>query len=110
MNSSRRDSSNHPAKLVRTVLVRIVFFIPALGAMLFLPAGTFNYWQAWAYLAILIIPMIFVLTYLIRKDPELLERRMRMREKETEQKLVIKLSILFFIIAFLMPGFDKRFG
>ena len=110
MNSSRRDSSNHPAKLVRTVLVRIVFFIPALGAMLFLPAGTFHYWQAWAYLAILIIPMIFVLTYLIRRDPELLERRMRMREKEPEQKLVIKLSILFFVIAFLIPGFDRRFG
>ena len=110
MNSNRRDPSSHPSKLARTVFVRVVLFIAALGAMLFLPAGTFNYWQAWAYLAILIIPMIFVLTYLIRKDPELLERRMRMREKETEQKLVIKLSILFFIIAFLMPGFDKRFG
>lgn len=110
MNSSRLDSSNHPAKLVRTVLVRIVLFIAALGAMLFLPAGTFDYWQAWAYLAILIIPMIFVLTYLIGRDPELLERRMRMREKETEQKLIIKLSILFFVIALLIPGFDKRFG
>jgi len=91
-------------------LVRIVLFIAALGAMLFLPAGTFDYWQAWAYLAILIIPMIFVLTYLIGRDPELLERRMRMREKETEQKLIIKLSILFFVIALLIPGFDKRFG
>ncbi len=110
MNGIRRDPSNHPCKLVRTVIVRIVFFIAALGAMLFLPAGTFNYWQAWAYLAMLIIPMVFVLTYLIRRNPELLERRMRMREKETEQKLVIKLSILFFVTAFLIPGFDKRFG
>jgi len=88
----------------------MVLFVAALGAMLFLPAGTFDYWQAWAYLAILIVPMIFVLAYLIRRDPELLQRRMRMREKETEQKLVIKLSIVFFVIAFLIPGFDKRLG
>ena len=84
--------------------------IAVLGAMLFLPAGTFHYWQAWVYLAILIIPMIFVMIYLIAKDPELLERRMRMREKETEQRTIIKLSILFFFAAFLIPGFDKRFG
>jgi len=78
--------------------------------MLFLPAGTFHYWQAWGYLAILTIPMVLVMTYLIRKDPELLERRMRMREKEAEQRSIIKLSILFFFAAFLIPGFDKRFG
>jgi protein-S-isoprenylcysteine O-methyltransferase Ste14 len=81
-----------------------------LGAMLFLPAGTFHYWQAWVYLAILTIPMVLVMTYLIRKDPELLERRMRMREKEAKQRTIIKLSYLFFLVAFLIPGFDKRFG
>ena len=95
---------------MRTVIVRVVLFIALLVAMLFLPAGTFHYWQAWVYLAILTIPAGLVMTYLIRKDPELLERRMRMTEKEAEQRTIIKLSILFFIIVFLIPGFDKRFG
>ena len=106
----RRDLSRNRSKLVRTVLVRLLLVIAILGAMLFLPASTFHYWQAWVYLAILIIPMIFVMIYLIAKDPELLERRMRMREKETEQRTIIKLSILFFFAAFLIPSFDKRFG
>jgi protein-S-isoprenylcysteine O-methyltransferase Ste14 len=78
--------------------------------MLFLPAGTIHFWQAWVYLAILTIPAVLLTIYLIRKDPELLERRMRMREKEAEQRTIIKLSILFFVIAFLIPSFDKRFG
>jgi protein-S-isoprenylcysteine O-methyltransferase Ste14 len=77
--------------------------------MFFLPAGTFAYWEAWAYLAILFIPMFFVLRYLLKNEPELLERRMRMREKEAKQKLIIKLSYLYFLLAFLLPGFDKRF-
>jgi len=110
MNGIRRDPSGNLGKLLRTVVVRLMLVIAILGAMLFLPAGTFHYWQAWVYLAILIIPMIFVMIYMIAKDPELLERRMRMREKETEQRTIIKLSYVFFVVAFLIPGFDKRFG
>lgn len=110
MNGIRRDQPGNPGKLLRTAVVRVVLFIAMLGAMLFLPAGTIHYWQAWVYLAILTIPMALVMTYLIRKDPELLERRMRMREKEAEQRTIIKLSYIFFLLAFLIPGFDRRFG
>jgi protein-S-isoprenylcysteine O-methyltransferase Ste14 len=84
--------------------------IPILGAMFFLPAGTLFYWEAWVYMAIIFIPMAFVVAYFIKNEPELLERRLRMREKEAEQKLIIKLSYLYFLIAFLLPGFDKRYG
>ncbi|MBN2091840.1 isoprenylcysteine carboxylmethyltransferase family protein [candidate division KSB1 bacterium] len=86
-----------------------MFFI-IMGLMFFLPAGTFKYCEAWIYLAILGIPMILVMLYLIRYDPELLERRMKMKEKEKEQKLIIKFGSLIFIIIYLIPGFDKRFG
>ncbi len=96
-------------KLTKMVSVRLLVFIPLLLAMFFLPAGTFAYWEAWVYLTILLIPMFLVLIYLLKNDPELLERRMRMREKETEQKLIIKISYLYFLLAFLLPGFDKRF-
>jgi len=60
-------------------------------------------------MGILFIPMIFVLIYLLKNDPELLERRMKMKEKEEPQKVFIKLSLLVFFIAFIIPGFDYRF-
>jgi len=97
-------------KLTKMVSVRLLVFVPLLLAMFFLPAGTFAYWEAWVYLTVLLIPMVLVLIYLLRNDPELLERRMRMREKESEQKLIIKISYLYFLLVFLLPGFDKRLG
>jgi protein-S-isoprenylcysteine O-methyltransferase Ste14 len=97
-------------ELLKRVLVRLLVAIPALILILFLPAGTFAYWEAWVYLAILLLPMCFVLIYLLRNDPGLLERRMRMREKEAEQGRIIKLSLLYFLFVFMLPGLDHRFG
>jgi len=96
--------------LTRIVVLRYMEGFLVLSAMFFLTAGTFAYWQAWLYLAILFIPMAFVMVYLIKYDPELLERRMRFREKETTQKRIISLSWLWFFLAFLLPGLDQRFG
>ena len=78
--------------------------------MFFLPAGTIFYWQAWLYLVVLIIPMLLMLRYFIKRAPDLLERRLRMQEKEAEQKLIIKLLFLYFVVSFLLPGFDQRYG
>ena len=91
-------------------MVRILVSVLVLCAILFLPAGTFAYWEAWVYLAILFVSLLFVAIYLLKNDPELLARRMRMREKEAAQQLIIKLSYIPFVLAFLLPGFDKRFG
>ena len=97
-------------QLIRLTYVRFISGIPVLGLAFFLPAGTFNYWEAWVYLVILFVPMFFMMQYLIKNDPALLERRMRTKEKASEQSLIIKLSYIYFIITFLLPGFDKRFG
>jgi protein-S-isoprenylcysteine O-methyltransferase Ste14 len=97
-------------KLITVVFLRIFIFFCALLTMFFLPAGTWTYWEAWVYLAIVFIPMLLALTYFIIKAPEILERRMRMREKESGQKLITKLFFLYFLLIFLLPGFDKRFG
>ncbi len=83
---------------------------PVLAAMFFLPAGTLDYWQAWVYMAILLVPMFLVLVYFLKNDPELLERRMRIKEKEKKQQAIILLSYPVFIAAFLLPGFDRRYG
>ena len=98
------------SKLIRLVVFRYVLGIVVLGLIFFLSAGTIRYWHAWVFLAILFIPMFFVLLYLVKYDPALLERRMRIKEKEVPQKLVIKLSTIPFLAAFLIPGLDYRFG
>ena len=98
------------SKLSHMVYVRLLVSILVLIALFFLPAGTFAYWEAWVYLAILFIPMVFVFVYLLKTDPELLERRLRTREKEGAQKRIIKLSYFYFLLAFLLPGFDRRWG
>jgi protein-S-isoprenylcysteine O-methyltransferase Ste14 len=104
------DKQFSKGKLIIMVSVRLAIAIPILLAMFFLPAGTIAYWEAWTYMAVLFIPMFFVFIYLIKNEPKLLARRMKMKEKEAEQKLIIKLSYIPFLIAFLLPGFDKRFG
>ncbi len=103
-------SSNDKAGLIRLVAFRYVLAVLVLGSAFFLSAGTFAYWHGWVFLAILFVPMLFVLLYLLRYDPALLERRMRTREKEVRQKLVIKLSTIPFLAAFVIPGLDHRMG
>lgn len=105
-------SVNHLSthELTKIALSRVLAALLSLGAMFFLPAGTIFYWQAWLYLAVLFIPMLLVLRHLLRHAPDLLERRLRMKEKEVEQKLIIKLSTFYFLVAFLLPGFDQRYG
>ena len=77
--------------------------------MFFLPAGELSYWEAWVYLAVLFVPMVFALVYFLIFNPALLERRMRMREKEAEQQLIVKLASIAILLVYLLPGFDHRF-
>jgi len=98
------------SELIKLVGSRLIIGIPALFLILFLPAGTFDFWEAWIYLAILLIPMSIVMFYFLKKAPELLARRMKLKEKEVEQKLIIKLSFIPFLLAFILPGIDKRLG
>lgn len=97
-------------RLKALTYLRFFAGIPLLGLFFFLPAGTLNYWEAWLYLVVLFTPIFFVMQYLLQHDPALLERRMRMREQAGEQSLIVKLSFVYFIVTFLLPGFDKRFG
>ncbi len=97
-------------QLLKVVAGRIIMIIPMLMLFFFLPAGTWNYWQAWVYMGVLITPMFFAMIYLIKNNPELLERRMRLNEKRSEQRLIVKVSLVFLLLAFILPGFDRRFG
>lgn len=104
------DKTLSRGALTRLVISRRFMRIPVMLAWLLLPAGTLAYWQAWLYLSILLMPMLAVLAYLLKHDPALLERRMRTREKATQQRRIVRISILIVALAFLIPGFDQRFG
>jgi protein-S-isoprenylcysteine O-methyltransferase Ste14 len=97
-------------KLTAMVITRMAFSIPVVGLIIFLPAGTLRYWQGWMYMVTLFAPMFFVFGYLLKNDLELLERRMRTREKEAQQNRIIKLGYPLFLAAFIVPGFDIRYG
>ncbi len=96
-------------KLVIKAIVKFSFIYVLLGLCFFLPAWTFNYWEAWLYIGTFSSAMIIFLIFIIRKDPALLKRRLETGEKRNKQKWVIGLSNLLFICLFLIPGFDKRF-
>jgi protein-S-isoprenylcysteine O-methyltransferase Ste14 len=97
-------------ELKKKAASRMILAPVVLGLLFFLPAGTFRFWQAWVYMAVLIIPMLAVMLYFMTHDPELLDRRLRVREKEPPQKAIIALSYPVFLAVFLLPGLDRRFG
>lgn len=99
-----------PTNLLKVVALRAGLGIPIIALIVILPAGKWDYWQGWMYLGTLFIPMFFVLAYFIKNDPALLERRMRMREKEAAERKIIAISYLYFLAAFILPGLDVRFG
>lgn len=104
-------SSHLPRRqLVAKALVRLVAAFVILLAILLLPAGTVAYWEAWAYLSVLFVAVTLVLFYLLVNDPDLLERRMRTKEKSAEQTLIVKLGSVCYVLAFLVPGLDRRLG
>ena len=80
------------------------------GALIFLPAGTWDYWQGWLLLAVLFIPMFGAGLVMLAKSPELLRKRLNAKEEENEQKTVIVLSGLMFLAAILAAGLSRRFG
>ena len=107
MNGQVHDAA-WKRRLLLGALVKLVGGAVLLGLALFLAAGTVRYWQAWAYLMFLFGCMTFVMTYLYRNDPELLERRLKAREKERVQKRVQALYTPVVLGLWLLPGLDVR--
>jgi len=81
-----------------------------IALLLFLPAGTFHYWNGWLLIALLFVPMFFAGIVMMLRDPELLKKRLNAKEEEAEQKTVIALSGLMFFAAFITAGLNFRFG
>ena len=91
-------------------LVKFFFGVIVVGILLFLPAGTFYYWNAWLLMGILFIPMFFAGIVLLLKNPDLLKKRLNTKESQAEQRLVINLSAAMFLLGFILAGLNFRFG
>jgi protein-S-isoprenylcysteine O-methyltransferase Ste14 len=97
----------------RRGLVSLVALIVVMGALIFVPAGTLDYWQAWLFLACYFAASLIVSAWLFRNDPALLERRMRggpFAEGERNQKVIMTITSLGFLALLVVPGLDHRFG
>ncbi|MBQ6583319.1 MAG: isoprenylcysteine carboxylmethyltransferase family protein [Mogibacterium sp.] len=97
-------------KLFVQAIVKVLSGIVILGLLLFPAAGTWAWPQAWLFLGILFIPMIIAGFVLMARNPELLRKRLNVKEEQEEQKAVILFSGLMFIAAFLLAGLSFRFG
>ena len=98
------------AKLFAQAIVKFLGGVLMVGLLLFLPAGTFRYWQGWLLMGILFIPMFIAGLIMMKKSPDLLRKRLDVKEKQSEQKAVIGLSALMFLAAFVVAGLNVRFG
>jgi len=97
-------------KLALNALIKFALGLLMCGLLLFVPAGTLDYAGAWAFLALLFIPMLALGIWLYVKHPSLLEKRLENRETQTAQKAAVGLSGLLFVLGFVLCGLDHRFG
>ena len=97
------------SSLLTQAMIKFLAGVVLVGALLFLPAGTLNYWQAWLLMGILFVPMFIAGLAMMKKNPDLLRKRLNAREKQGEQKEVVALSGLMFLAAFVLAGLNERF-
>lgn len=90
-------------------IAKFLIGIVVMGLLLFLPAGSFHYWQGWLLMGILFVPMLIAGMVMMLKNPELLRKRLNAKEEEKEQKTVVTLSGILFVVAFVVAGLNWRF-
>ena len=98
------------AKLFFQAIGKFTTGLLIVALLLFLPAGSLSYAQAWLFLGILFIPMFGAGIVMMIKNPELLKKRLNAKETESDQKTVILLSAVMFTAAFIVAGLNYRFG
>lgn len=97
-------------KLFFSAILKFLLGVLLVGVLIFLPAGTLNYFNGWLLMGILFIPMFFAGIIMMIKNPNLLKSRLNAKEKLKEQNLVIKLSGLMFLVGFILAGLGVRFN
>ena len=89
---------------------KYMFGVVIVAILIFLPAGSLEYWQGWLFMATLFVPILVAGVVMLVKSPSLLESRLKAKEGQREQDVVVKLSGLLFIAAFVVAGFNWRYA
>ncbi len=87
--------------------------VVVMAALIFLPAWTLDYWQAWIFLTVFFLSVLAITVYLMKKDPKLLERRINAgpgAETQRSQQIIQFLAQIAFIAVIVVPAIDHRFG
>ena len=98
------------SKLLAQGLLKMLSGMLIVGLVLFLPAGSWNYFNGWLFCGLLFLPMLVLGALLLWKAPALLEKRLNTKEQEKAQMAVVAVSSLLFLAAFVAAGLDFRFG
>ena len=99
--------------LTTQAFVGLVQLVVLLAVLLFLPAWSINYWKAWVFLLVFGVSVFLITVYFLRKDPELIQSRLKVgpvAEQQTSQKVIQALASIFFILPFVTASLDHRFG
>ncbi len=96
-------------KLFFQAIIKFLMGLLVVCALLFIPAGTINFWNAWVFIGVLFIPMFIAGIVMMIKNPELLKQRLDAKEKESEQKLVILGSGIMFLSGFIVAGLNYKY-
>ena len=96
-------------KLFLGAIAKFLAGVTLVGILIFLPAGTFSYFNGWLLMGILFLPMFLAGVVMMFKNPDLLKSRLNAKEKQQEQSLVVKLSGLMFLAGFIVAGLGVRF-
>ena len=97
-------------KLFFQAIIKYLSGLLIVSLLLFIPAGSFEYWNGWLFIGLLFIPMFLAGIILMIKNPGLLRKRLDVKEKENEQKQVIILSGLMFLAGFIIAGLNYRYN
>ena len=98
------------SRLLAQGLLKMLSGMLIVGLVLFLPAGSWNYFNGWLFCGLLFLPMLVLGALLLWKAPALLEKRLNTKEQEKTQMAVVAVSSLLFLAAFVAAGLDFRFG
>ena len=96
-------------KLFFQAIIKFLMGLLVVCALLFIPAGTINFWNAWVFIGVLFVPMFIAGIVMMIKNPELLKQRLDAKEKESEQKLVILGSGIMFLSGFIVAGLNYKY-
>ena len=96
--------------LLKDAILKFILGVLVIGVLLFIPAGTLKYWNAWLLMGLLFVPMFIAGIILLIKNTKLLEKRLNAKEKEKDQKQVLVLSAIMFISGFIIAGLNYKYN